>query len=326
VPGYVWVAVAVLLFLSHTLDGIDGKQARRTGSSTPLGELFDHGLDSWATIFITGAIYSVFGRNDDGFSISIFRMFCIHWNVYICFLLSHWEKYNTGVLYLPWGYDFSMIGSFLLYLITSLGGQQMWNRFLPGGIQPGFLLEASCYIGNIGLTLPIALWNIRNSYIEGTGRNRSLPEAIRPLVSSTIAMFLFFLWVIFSQNDILDRDPRCVFLVTGTVFANICCKLIICQMSNTRCELLSFILAPLTLATAFVLLVPGLTARSEMSVLYGLTVFAVVAHIHYGTCVVQQMCDHFNIRPFHIRYPVEGEKETMTVGDTVPLLTEESLV
>ena len=43
VPPGVWVAVALLLFLSHTLDGIDGKQARRTGSSTPLGELFDHG-------------------------------------------------------------------------------------------------------------------------------------------------------------------------------------------------------------------------------------------------------------------------------------------
>lgn len=27
----------------QTLDAIDGKQARRTGSSSPLGELFDHG-------------------------------------------------------------------------------------------------------------------------------------------------------------------------------------------------------------------------------------------------------------------------------------------
>ena len=75
VPSWVWVGVATLLFLSHTLDGIDGKQARRTGSSNPLGELFDHGLDSWATIFITGALYSMFGRNDDGLSVSLFRMF-----------------------------------------------------------------------------------------------------------------------------------------------------------------------------------------------------------------------------------------------------------
>ena len=92
VPGWVWVVVAVLLFLSHTLDGIDGKQARRTGTSTPLGELFDHGLDSWATVFITGAIYSVFGRNDDGFSISVCSGFisCIsYFSVFIFFFLIY---------------------------------------------------------------------------------------------------------------------------------------------------------------------------------------------------------------------------------------------
>ena len=29
----------------------------------------------------------------------------------ICFqfFLSHWEKYNTGVLYLPWAYDLSQV-------------------------------------------------------------------------------------------------------------------------------------------------------------------------------------------------------------------------
>ncbi|CAF4381810.1 unnamed protein product, partial [Rotaria magnacalcarata] len=30
------------------VDGMDGKQARRTKSSSALGELFDHGVDSWA--------------------------------------------------------------------------------------------------------------------------------------------------------------------------------------------------------------------------------------------------------------------------------------
>lgn len=31
------------LFVYQSLDAIDGKQARRTGMSGPLGELFDHG-------------------------------------------------------------------------------------------------------------------------------------------------------------------------------------------------------------------------------------------------------------------------------------------
>ena len=37
------------LFVYQSLDAIDGKQARRTGSSSPLGELFDHGCDSIST-------------------------------------------------------------------------------------------------------------------------------------------------------------------------------------------------------------------------------------------------------------------------------------
>ena len=35
IPGPVWFLVAVLLFLSHTLDGIDGKQGRRLTISQP---------------------------------------------------------------------------------------------------------------------------------------------------------------------------------------------------------------------------------------------------------------------------------------------------
>lgn len=33
---------ALGLFLYTSFDAVDGKQARRTGSSSPLGELFDH--------------------------------------------------------------------------------------------------------------------------------------------------------------------------------------------------------------------------------------------------------------------------------------------
>ena len=37
---------ALGLFFYQSLDAIDGMQARRTKSSSPLGELFDHGCDS----------------------------------------------------------------------------------------------------------------------------------------------------------------------------------------------------------------------------------------------------------------------------------------
>lgn len=89
------------------LDGVDGKQARRTNSSTPLGELFDHGLDSWACIFFVATVYSVFGRGESG--VGVATLYYILWVVLFSFILSHWEKYNTGILFLPWGYDISQV-------------------------------------------------------------------------------------------------------------------------------------------------------------------------------------------------------------------------
>jgi len=320
VPGWAWFLVALFLFLAHTLDGIDGKQARRTGSSNPLGELFDHGLDSWSTIFITGAIYSMFGRDEDGLSVPTFRMFCLFWNVYFCFLISHWEKYNTGVLYLPWGYDFSMVTSFTMYLITSVTGTSLWKQPLVGGVYPSHILEVGCYLGNIGMGIPVALYNIRQSYIDGTGKNRSLSEALRPLVSTAVAMVLFFMWVLASPNNILDLDPRCMFYLTGTVFSNICCRLIIAQMSNTRMELLSGILAPSLAAILLALVIPGISAATELYIMYSLTAIVTIAHIHYGSCVVLEMCDHFNIRPFHIR---DTSTSASSGDDTVRLLADQ---
>jgi len=43
VPAWTYVGFGAGLFIYQTLDAIDGKQARRTGSSSPLGQLFDHG-------------------------------------------------------------------------------------------------------------------------------------------------------------------------------------------------------------------------------------------------------------------------------------------
>lgn len=107
IPRWVFLLSAINIFLAYTLDGIDGKQARRTQTSGPLGELFDHGLDSWTTVLMATAMYSLFGRLDH--SISPLRMFFVLWNVFINFYFPHWEKYNTGVLFLPWGYDASLV-------------------------------------------------------------------------------------------------------------------------------------------------------------------------------------------------------------------------
>jgi ethanolaminephosphotransferase len=63
-PGWAYLLAAASIFFYQTMDALDGKQARRTGmqhndidnvmntclgTSSPLGELFDHGCDALNT-------------------------------------------------------------------------------------------------------------------------------------------------------------------------------------------------------------------------------------------------------------------------------------
>lgn len=54
-------SIAYVLFMYMTFDAVDGKQARRTGSASPLGQLFDHGCDAINLIFTVFMTWAVFG-------------------------------------------------------------------------------------------------------------------------------------------------------------------------------------------------------------------------------------------------------------------------
>ena len=70
----------------------------------PQGELFDHGLDSWATILLPLSLFSALGRGNQ-WGGSPHEAFLPTLAILAGFYLSHWEKYITGILYLPWIYD-----------------------------------------------------------------------------------------------------------------------------------------------------------------------------------------------------------------------------
>lgn len=52
-PSWVPIVVGINYFLYIFLDNVDGKQARRTHSSSVLGMLFDHGCDGYTTIIVS---------------------------------------------------------------------------------------------------------------------------------------------------------------------------------------------------------------------------------------------------------------------------------
>ena len=75
------------------MDAVDGKQARRTSSSSPLGELVDHGCDAISLVMVSLGVC---------IALELGKMPA--WMFFYCFIASflfycaHWQSYVTGTL------------------------------------------------------------------------------------------------------------------------------------------------------------------------------------------------------------------------------------
>ncbi|CAN0260373.1 unnamed protein product, partial [Discosporangium mesarthrocarpum] len=92
VPSWVYGLFAISIFAYQTLDAIDGKQARRTNSSSPLGQLFDHGCDTIVKVLTTVAMAACLQMGSTWMTTLIFT------SVEAVFYAAQWEEYHTGTL------------------------------------------------------------------------------------------------------------------------------------------------------------------------------------------------------------------------------------
>ncbi|VDM91612.1 unnamed protein product [Litomosoides sigmodontis] len=241
VPNWVWLLCSICTFLGHILDGTDGKQARRMGVSGPTGELFDHGLDSWSTVPLTLTVFSIFGQGE--FSLPPVRLLLVLISVQAVFISSHWEKYNTGILFLPWNYDLSQYGLMLFYLFVFFKGDEYFKFYIFGDFTMALCFEFGFYVCCF-ISLMVSARNIYLSYfVDRTGKQDNIYEICLPLCPSLILFSISILWAVYSPGHIVERDPRLYLYAMGTVFSNIACKLIIAQMCSTRAEIFNFCLA-----------------------------------------------------------------------------------
>jgi len=67
-------------------------------------------------------------------------------------------------MYLPWGYDISMVGGTLLYIFTAIVGSQFWKFCMPLGQTPGTVIALTLFAGTFFLSLPMTVYNIFMSY------------------------------------------------------------------------------------------------------------------------------------------------------------------
>lgn len=84
--------IPILCFTYIVGDCFDGVQARRTGTSSPLGEYFDHFLDAFVTGLLTGTL--LFALRSKHW----FILFFPYQALYVGQIGAFWERLKTGVI------------------------------------------------------------------------------------------------------------------------------------------------------------------------------------------------------------------------------------
>ncbi|RHZ31502.1 hypothetical protein DYB37_013190, partial [Aphanomyces astaci] len=124
-PGWAYVLSGVGLFVYQTLDAIDGKQARRTGSSSPLGQLFDHGCDALSALLNCLTACVAFSAGNSTYTFAGLS------SVSVNFFAAQWDEYHTGTMSCGNGYYGVTEGQLTLIVCLLLTAAVALRQLVP---------------------------------------------------------------------------------------------------------------------------------------------------------------------------------------------------
>lgn len=292
-PRWACALCALGVFVYQSLDAIDGKQARRTGSQSPLGELFDHGCDSISTVFIAlGACIAV--KLGEYPTWMFFQCFC----AMTLFYCAHWQAYVTGTLKMGridvTEAQFSIIG---IHIISAVLGPDFWSTQLPT-IKISVNLISNYVVVLFTLYLVAAYINVIVK--GGVGKNGSTvagTSILSPVIPFSLVVVPAFIIFQKSESHVYENHPALYILAFGMVTAKVTNKLVVAHMTKSEMEYYDWSL----LGPAMLFLNQYFNnALPEYWVLWLCTVWVCGELVRYCGQVCREICDHLDIQLFRI--------------------------
>lgn len=279
-PAPSWYAAlsAVSIFVYQTLDNMDGIQARKTGSSSPLGQLFDHGIDAMnATVLIL-----IIGINSANGGVVLYISIIMTMTTFFC---TTWEEYATGAFTLGFvnGPDDGLLGcSLMLALSALIGPVQFWTYQVPVlGYQLNQMMCPALVLAGV-TTVILQLVITYRSFPEGF--HKSLPA----LGSLAIFLSLFFLA---AWRQTIHGGPQVIAIVAGgSVFGLMMCRLILSHVCHKKVAVLQ---------REHVLMLPAVILPGYGTIVSLL--LGVVSAAHYAIVAIDDFCVCLNVNAFSLK-------------------------
>lgn len=298
VPRWAFLLCALGLFVYQTLDACDGKQARRTGTSSPLGELFDHGCDSISTVFVALAV-----------CIAVKLGSYPAWMFFQCFVAitlfycAHWQTYVSGTLrFGKFDVTEAQFAVIMIHLISAIFGPDIWATKLPLFNMELRLVPVSAALS---VSLIMCYTDVAVILSGGVGKNGSTVAGTSVLSPSIpIALVVVPAFIIYqkSTGGIYEHHPCLYIIAFGMVAAKVTNRLVVAHMCRSEMDYMDS-----------ALLGPGMlflnqyfnTFINEYAILLVCLVYSVADLLHYSVIVCNQICAHLQIPLLRIapRFP-----------------------
>lgn len=293
-PRWAFFLCGVGLFAYQSLDAIDGKQARRTGTSSPLGELFDHGCDSISTVFVAASacIAVQLGHYPTWM---FFQCFC----AMTLFYCAHWQTYVSGTLrFGKLDVTEAQITIMFIHFISTIFGPSIWMTKIP----PLEYFELRYVVGMFtvfGATLSLyAMFLVIVS--GGGGKNGSTvagTSVISPIIPFGLVVVPAYIIYRKSAQAVYENNPVLYIMAFGMVAAKVTNRLVVAHMTKNEMEYFdSALIGPLMLFLNqyFNFYIP------EYIVLWMCLLWVLFDLMRYCSAVCLEICNYLRIQLFRI--------------------------
>ena len=312
-PIPVWTIrfAGLCTLLYYTFDCMDGKQARRTGNSTPLGQLFDHGFDCLCLLAHVSctAGYLMIGGS--------------HWylafqtSLQLIFFMAQWEEYYTDILPHAMGNWFGVTeinyGTGLFAIFNSfIDRERFWLSTVQDVLLPGCKIRRhtiASAIANVQMRhFGLSLWFlallvtfvgfiIRVLTHENVVKNRMQLSA----VSKLFTPFLISIGPFVLPTHVLCNETRYVSIATGLLFSLLTKKMIVFSMAKMTYATFQMEILPLAFIFMWIRYDDNITDRGATVLLCGLSAWYSYRMLKWVSKAIDQICKRLDILCFRIK-------------------------
>ena len=274
--------------LYQLLDSVDGKQARRTGNSTPFGMIMDHGCDIFTNIFTSFNVSKLLIVGNEGFfSFSVFL------GLMMGFYMMTYEDYKIGEMHFPVvnGADEGNFSVFLIGVWCGLFGQG-WLESSIFGLRVGKFIGGMITLGGLS-----ALYNL---YLH-TYQKKGTDENIRNIIDNLTFYCAIFvpIFYIYFKSDFYLISKWVVILNSCLLFARVTLEtqIKIATMDTFKCNCMLIYSSLLFILSLFI---------SSFFINLGFLVFLALSQILEITVLIyiraNEIANYLEINIFSIEY------------------------